>query len=383
LNKILHTHTSAGYKESVPAVCSIPNGAGSAARDIGRLLPEIRKYFKDVTLCFDDDEAGQAAVNAVCKIAPDFKVIHLPMKDANECLIKGAGKAVYKACTFNTQEVKNTKLVWGYEVEEAAMEPTPWGLSWPWPKMTEATRGIRFGETIYIAAAEKMGKSEVLNAIAVHMMVAHKLKVFMAKPEEANKKTHKLLCGKVEGRVFHDAKVEFDREAYLRASAQIKHMYCMLDLYQNIKWATLKNDLYDAAGKGVKVTFIDPITNLTNGMGSSEKNDFLAGFAQEVSTVAKDLDLAVFLFCHLNKPPKGVTPFDRGGKVTTDFFAGSSAMARSCNYAIAIEGDKDPDKPVQQRNLRDLVLLADREHGEVERIPLYWDINTHLFNEVR
>lgn len=382
LTKILKVHTKKDYENNIPAVVSIPNGSGGAAKDITRNIKNIRTHFKDVSLCFDQDDAGRLAVDEVCKLYPEFKVINLPGEDANYCLLHGLGAAVHKAVTFNTSKNKNTKLVWGYQVHEAAKEQAQWGLSWPWPKMTELTRGIRFGETYYIAAGEKMGKSEMVNAIAAHLIKTHGLKVLMAKPEEANKKTYKLLASKIVGKIFHDPKVVFDEEAYEEAGKVIKENMCMLDLYQNITWDVLKADIQAASQEGVKGVFIDPITNLTNGLSMSEGNEFLQGFAQDVATVAKDLDMAIFLFCHLNKPAKGNTPWDRGGKVTTDFFAGSSGMARSCNYAMAIQGNKDPDLPLEQRNLRELVILADREYGESGSVELYWDWHTGLFNEV-
>ena len=58
-------------------------------------------------------------------------------------------------------------------------------------------------------------------------------------------------------------------------------------------------------------------------------------------------------------------------------------MARSCNYAIGLEGNKDPDLDLSERNMRQLVLLADREFGESGRVKLYWDYKTGLFNEVK
>lgn len=383
LAKILRIHTKPDFKDSIPAVVSLPNGAGSAAKDISRCIGDIRKFFKDVSLCFDQDDAGKKAVNEVCKLFPDFKVINLPGKDANYCLMNGLSLGAFKACTFQADTNKNTKLVWGRDVHEKGKEPPKWGLSWPWGKMTDLTRGIRFGESIYIGAAEKMGKSTVLNAIAKHLIVEHGLSIMLAKPEEANVKTHKLLAGQVAGKIFHDPKIAFDEEAYEEAGKLIQDKYCMLDLYQNITWPILQSDIYTAVSHGVKAVFIDPITNLTNGMSSGEANEFLQGFAQDVAALSKDLDIVTFLFCHLNKPPKGSTPFDRGGKVTTDFFAGSSAMARSCNYALALQGNKDPDLPINERNMRELVILADREYGEVGSVKLFWDEKTGLFNEVK
>ena len=58
-------------------------------------------------------------------------------------------------------------------------------------------------------------------------------------------------------------------------------------------------------------------------------------------------------------------------------------MARSCNYALGLQGNKDPELSEEERNTRHLVLLADREFGEVVDVTLYWDKNTNLFNEMR
>lgn len=380
--RILEMHTKEDYKDSTPAVVSLPHGAGSAARDVARLLPEIRKYFKQVSLCFDNDEPGKKATSEVLQILGNADVISLPAKDANECIIQGIGKAAYAAIRFNATKPKNTRLVWGRDVHEAAKEPAKWGLSWPWKGMTELTRGIRFGETTYIGAGEKMGKSEIVNALAKHLIVEHDLKVLLAKPEESNNKTYKLLNAKVTGSIFHDPKVEFDIAAYETGGKLIRDKVCMLDLYQRINWEGLKNDIHCAVNEGIRAVFIDPITNLTNGLSAGEVNETLSGIAPELAAMAKDLEIAVFIFCHLNKPPKGSTPWDRGGIITTDYFAGSSAMARSCNYAIGLQGNKDPDLPHEERNMRELVLLADREFGESGKVKLYWDNKTGLFNEV-
>lgn len=381
LHRILELYTKSEWKGNMPAVCSLPNGAAAASKDMARLLPEIRKHFKDISLAFDQDDAGKLAVDEVCKLCPEAKVIDLPGKDANDCLVKGLGKAAHKSVTFHSEKPKNTRLVWGRDIHDQAKEAAEWGLTWPWKGMTDKTRGIRFGETIYIAAGEKMGKSEVVNALAKHLAVDHKLKVMLAKPEESNVKTYKMLNSKVTGKIFHDPTVAFDEEAYEKGGQLIKDNVCMLNLYQNITWEVLRSDIYAAVSEGVKAVFIDPITNLTNGLHTSEINEKLQGISQDLAAMAKDLDIVIFIFCHLNKPSKGSVPWDRGGKITTDYFAGSSAMARSCNYALGLEGDKDPDKTLEERNMRQLVLLADREFGESGACELYWDYKTGLFNE--
>ena len=56
----------------------------------------------------------------------------------------------------------------------------------------------------------------------------------LAKPEEANKKTYKLMAGKIASKVFHDPKVEFDYEAYEKAGEVLNSKLCMVNLYQHL-----------------------------------------------------------------------------------------------------------------------------------------------------
>lgn len=369
------------YADLSPAVVSLAHGASSAAKDIAKCLTDIRRHFKEIILVFDMDEPGKKAAEEVMKVVPDAFVASLPEKDANECLIKGKSVQCYNAVQFNAQKPKNTRLVSARELHDKAKEPPKFGVSWPWKHITEATRGIRTGETIYIGAGQKQGKSEVVNTLAAHFIKEFGWKVFLVKPEESNNKTYKLVAGKLTGKFFHDPTKPFDEKAYDDAGRVLdEHLY-MLNLYQHVGWETLKADIRSAAMEGCKAIIIDPITNLTNGMDAASANVKLQEIAQELSAMALDLDVVIFIFCHLRNPESG-PPHERGGEVLSSQFAGSRAMARSCNLMLGLEGNRDPNLQPEERNVRTLVLLEDREFGETGRYKLYWDKSTGLFNEL-
>lgn len=382
LQWILGTFNKKEYEDNIPAVVSLINGASGAGKDLARLAPKIRKHFKEVSFCFDNDEAGELATEAACKVMPEATTIALPCKDANDCILEGRAKSAFKAAMFNATRPKNSSLIWLDEVYEDAKEQAVFGMSWPWDNVTRQTRGIRKGETYYFGAGPKMGKSELVNAIAAHLVAVHEWKVLMAKPEEANKKTVKLLAGKVASAKFHDPNVEFDEEAYDKAGkVLLGNKVALLNIYQHMGWESLKQDIIAGAAMGIDAVFIDPITNLTNGMESSEANTVLQEIAQELSAMALDLNIVIFIFCHLRNPASG-EEHNRGGKILSSQFAGSRAMARSCNYMFGLEGNKDPDLSKEERNVRRLVLIEDREFGEVGVTDLYWDENTTQFNEM-
>jgi twinkle protein len=370
------------YADLNPAIVSLVNGAGSAPHFLVKQLSKIKEAgFKEIILVFDSDAVGKAAAQEVAKLIPEVLIANLPLKDANECLIEGRGKACYAACQFNASRPKNTRFVSGNDLHETAKQPPKFGVSWPWRHITNATRGIRLGETIYIGAGQKQGKSEVVNTLAAHFIREHGWKVFLVKPEEANNKTYKLVAGKLVGKIFHDPNKPFDEKAYDEAGEILKDHLVMLNIYQHVGWETLKVDIRQAAAEGCTAIIIDPITNLVNGLEAGVANTKLQEIAQELASMALDLNVVIFIFCHLRNPDSGL-PHERGGEVLSSQFAGSRAMARSCNLMLGLEGNRDPNLDAEQKNIRTLVLLEDREFGETGRFRLYWDHNTGLFNEI-
>lgn len=246
-----------------------------------------------------------------------------------------------------------------------------------------------------------MGKSEIVNSLAAHFIHKHHVKVFLAKPEENIKKTYKLVAGKMVGKVFHDPKVEFDEEAYLRAKHLIGDKLMLLDSFQHLGWKTLSMDIREAAGEGAKAVFIDPITNLTNGMDPGEANTMLQEISQDLSVMAADLEIAVFIFCHLKAHEGNISkearqkkyadgiyhrlgncPHELGGDIYSAQFAGSRAMMRSCHYMIGIEGNKDEELDPYIRRQRWLKILEDREFGETGSFGLSWNPITQIFKEI-
>ena len=369
------------YADFNPAIVSLPHGCASAVRDLVKALPEIRKTFKEIVLVFDMDEPGKKAAEDVVKQIPDALIATLPAKDANECLIQGRSKACYNACQFNAAKPKNTRLIQAETLHEAAKERPEMGFSWPWKHLTKSTRGIRFGETVYIGAAQKMGKSDVVNTLAAHFIKEHGWKVFLVKPEEENKRTYKMVAGKLAGKFFHDPDKEFDDEAFNIAGEIIGDKLYLLNLYQEINWDTVKNDIREAVNLGCKAVIIDPLTNMANGIAAADANVLLQKIAQEAAALALDLNIVMILTCHLRNPETGL-PHERGGEVLSSQFAGSRAMARSCHLLLGLEGDRSPNLSKEERNIRKIVTLEDRNWGENGKFGLYWDAATGLFNEI-
>lgn len=389
-----------GDKEFKPAVVSLPHGAASAKKVLTKHLEDLKR-FKEIVLCFDNDEAGRLAVEAARVILPKAKSVILPTKDANEALIAGKGKAAYNALAYNATIPKNTRIILAESVHDKAREPPKYGeFTWPFPTLNKALRGLHLRQTAYIGAGVKMGKGDLRNEIIAHLIKTHGAKVFLASPEEPNEESYKRIAGKLESKIFHDPDKEFDYEAFDKAGTLLKDHLALVNVYQNLGWSSLRQDMVEAASWGAKVHFIDPITNLTNGVNSAEANTLLQEIAQEISSLAMDLNIAVLMFCHLKAPEGNISadqraarykqeryiglgncPHELGGDVLSAQFAGSRAMMRSANLMIGLEGNKDPDLDEDLRNMRRLRVLEDRGFGASIQVPLFWNKDTGRYTE--
>jgi twinkle protein len=120
-----------------------------------------------------------------------------------------------------------------------------------------------------------------------------------------------------------------------------------------------------------------------------------------LAAMALDLDVVIFIFCHLKAPDGnlsrdarerkyskeeyynlGSCPHERGGDVLSSQFAGSRGMMRSCNLMIGLAGNKDPVLEDHIRRMRWLCVLEDREFGSSAIVPIIRDPNTTLFKEI-
>jgi twinkle protein len=140
----------------VPDIISLPTGASSASRVLSRLADTIEREYREVRIVFDNDEAGQNATQDAVKALDGRKfklfVCTLPKKDVNECMLAGMSQDVIKACVYNASEKISGKVIRSNELRNLAKERPKMGSPWPWPTMTELTRGKRLGEVYYFGS---------------------------------------------------------------------------------------------------------------------------------------------------------------------------------------------------------------------------------------
>lgn len=409
------------YPQGNPNVVSISNGTASAVLNIGQKHNmRLLKKFQEIILCFDNDRAtpeeknkgikkGVEATSDVYGLLPDIKVVSLP-EDKDPCdTFKDIGEEQFYWSLMKPIQYTPEGFVKYEDIREKAIELPKLGKPWPWKSLTKVTLGRRVGEGIYFGAGVKMGKSVIVDTLTEHIITTEKnkfggqQKVAIFKFEEQPDETIKKVAGKFykkdfsnpEKIIFIDNEGKevdiwgdeiknkenyYTHEELISAVDSIGDSVIMYNNYGRCNWDELKGAIRHAVlVEHVEDIVIDPVTRLTAGMSSSDANTELERFADEISKMSQDLGFTYYCFCHL-KAPEG-KPHELGAKVFSSQFRGSRAMMQACFYMIGLEGNKDPEQPEKVQNTRHLVVLDDRKFGRTARIPLFYDVDTGVFDE--
>lgn len=353
LEQMLEAHalkhkTQAPYNKF--SVTSLPHGVGSAVTTLGRMRKEIEKFFTEIVLVFDNDEAGLKAVKDVQKVLPDVKTVTYPTnaKDANEALLKGDGELFASFCIWKSAKPVTEGVVSVGTVLSRDLEPPQPGFSYPWQAFTDMNCTQRMGEATCTAAGVGLGKTLIAHMKHSHNIVEHKEKVFLALLEEPNRTTLYNMAGKIDGIPYHVPNIhEKHREQYLETAYSLEGK---LFLWESEGQAAhnrfdieeiVKAIRYNTMEYGVRFHAIDNMTRLVDHLSTGEANEFINKWSSELANLASELSVHIDLYSHLN-PPKGKDAKDHenGGEVLASQLTGSRGIMRAFPLIMSFERNK-------------------------------------------
>lgn len=141
-------------------VVSLRSGASNAAKEVKEQLEWLESY-ENVVLCFDNDKAGEAAVDQVKDLfSPNkLKIVKLPLKDAGDMLmanrVKDFTQAWWNAKVYRPDGIVAGTDTWENLVEKRNVKSVPY----PWEGLNHITRGHRPYELVTITSGSGMSKS--------------------------------------------------------------------------------------------------------------------------------------------------------------------------------------------------------------------------------
>lgn len=373
-------------------VVSPSNGETSLVKDLAAYLPQLSRY-DQVVIVQDMDEPGLRAGQKAARILPPGKayLVKLPHKDANETLLKGSAEALINAI-HNAAPFRPDGIVDADELDGELLIPTKWGLSLPWPFLTNWTKGMRPGEVWVNGAGTGIGKSDWAGEIVQHLIKPKKdggecVPVAVFNYEAGPVRTLKMLVGKLVDKRFNqpppegaDGLPNFDGFLYWQPEdmerARVYRREQCAKLYINdhkgaVDWASVKDRLRFLRHEAdIQVGFIDPVAALV----AQEDNDVKAldRIFAEAKGLAEELQITILFNSHLTRPKDGKS-HEEGGRVELRHFRGSGAITMWASYVFGLERDTQSDDVHSDTTLR---CLKDREFGDATGYTRHLVYNT-------
>src|SRR5690606_3421268 len=164
----------AWHTGGVPAL-SVPMGGGTGGKHAGWLQSDFERLalFDVIYLSMDGDGPGQEAERELVERLgrERVRVVRLPFKDANECLMQGVSREAMHACLREARTLDPSELRSISEFEDAIWAEyhrKDHGLRLPWVK-THDELLLREGETSVWAGVNGHGKSTLVSFVAGHL----------------------------------------------------------------------------------------------------------------------------------------------------------------------------------------------------------------------
>ena len=357
-------------------VVSVPNGAQSAAKAVANSL-EFVNTFDKVIFMFDMDEPGRKAAQECAAIVAPGKahIASLPLKDANECLLEGKGKAVIDAM-WNAKAYRPDGIVDISEVADKASEDIEVGRPWPWAALTERTYGRRYGELYGFGGGTGCGKSTVFKQIALHIIENEKVPVGLLMLEEPPSMTAKTIAGMKMGKRVHVPGVEYDRDELRATLNELGGRVYLYDHFGSMSFAVIREKIrYMVRSLGIRDIFLDHLTALAASIDDDERKA-IDKIMAELSSLTQELDCTIYYVSHLTTPEGKA--HEEGGRVLEKQFRGSRSIAYWSHFLFGIERDKQDEGGVTVFRV-----LKDRYTGDAAglRFGLRYDTASGLLEE--
>lgn len=368
-----------------PAVVSLPAGAAHAAKSMSQNMDFLSEFTK-VVLCFDKDEAGLDATADASRVigskAYEWGDVG-GFKDANEMLLAGAEAKIKDAVVLSSVQYMPAGIATIDDLMADVLKKPTYGISYPWPTLTDATFGLRRGLLIGIGAGVGIGKTDWFSQLSAHLMSEHGEAVGQFKLEEQPSRTIKSIAGKIAKTPFHRPDLPYDESLLISTIESLRGKVYAYNHFGFKGWADIKRDIRTLSGYGVGYFIVDPLTALI----AQEENEYKAlnSMMEEMAALTQELNVTIFYSSHLNIPNKGVS-HEEGGDVKESQFTGSRAMIRWSHYIFGISRNKnaldssgEPD--LEARNISYFQMLKDREYGRTCRFKISYNPDTTEYLE--
>lgn len=302
-----------GYEDaaSIHQVCRGPvvsiHSSSSAVSDVS-VDYSFLNSFERIYLAFDGDEPGRAATAKVAKLFDYNKVYDVKFgggrKDANDYLQRGEVTELYNIWWNAKRYLPDTIKSSFTEFRDILSNPVKVGVSYPWPTLSEMTKGIRTGESVLITAMEGVGKTEIMHAIEHKLLKETDYNVGSIYIEEPEQRHLQAIAGIELQRPVHLPDSGCTNDQVIAALEEVVGRDERLHVYSHYGSddadVLLDTIRFLVVARGCRVVLFDHITMAVSGLAGDDERRALDYLSTRLEMMVKELDFALILVSHVN-----------------------------------------------------------------------------------
>lgn len=341
-------------------VVSLPNGASSTKAVLANL--EFVRSYKEVVICFDQDEPGQKAVDEVARMVGmgKAKVAKLQEKDACDELVKhGANKlisSVWNAKVWSPAGVVVGEGIWDRFLERKNVESVPYppcleGLN-------QKLEGMRMGEITLFTSGTGSGKSTVIKEIILDILEKTDDKVGLISLEESIGDTaEKFISMALERPLFGEPPLTEEEMRWGFDKVFKDERLVLLDHQGSVSDASLMEKIEYMALMGCKYLVLDHITiAVSEGADGLTGNEAVDKIMSDLLKLVKQHNVWLGLISHLRKSQG--RSFEEGQLPSIDDIKGSGSIKQISFDIIAFARNLVAEEEYERNTIKLRVLKS-------------------------
>ena len=351
-------------------VVSLRSGASNAAKEIKEQLEWLESY-EHIVICFDNDKAGDAALEQVKDLfSPNkLKIVKLPVKDASDMLMANRVKDFTQAW-WNAKVYRPDGIVAGTETWDALVEKRQVkSIPYPWDGLNQITRGHRPYELVTITSGSGMGKSQFIREIEYDLLRRCEGNIGVLALEEDLARTTLGIMSVAANRPLHleeDTPVDQLRP-YWEATLGTGRYYLFDHWGSTSADNLLARVRYMAKALDCRYVVLDHLSIVVSSQESGDERKAIDEIMTKLRTLVAETGISLFLVSHLRRS-QGKAHED-GAQISLGELRGSQAIAQLSDIVIGMERDQQ-NANEDIRNTTTVRVLKNRYTGETG--PACW-----------
>lgn len=344
---------------------SVRNGAQSALKDCKANFSYLDS-FETVVFCFDNDPAGQEAVDKCAELfSHKAKVMKIAngFKDANDYL-KDNKKDKFVDAFWRAERWTPDGVIDMASLYDEVMKPLAKAeADYPFEGLNKLTYGLRYQELVTVTAGSGLGKSQFLREMVWHLIQTTNENIGLIFLEEGERKTGLSLMSLAADKPLHLPDTEAsqkEKDDAFQSTLGTGRIFGLTKFGSSDIDTIVNRVRHFAKAMDCKYVFLDHISIVVSAQSNGDERKAIDEIMTKLRMLVQETGISLICVSHLKRPEnKG---HEEGAATSLAQLRGSGSIAQLSDMVLGLERNGQAEDE-SQRNTTRVRVLKNRFSG--------------------